>query len=185
MFRSLALRLERGLLYNAIRLTRIRGASEKVARGFALGLIVNLFPTFGFGVLISGFVARVLGGNLVAGVVGGATLTFVWPLLFYLNIRIGGLFYQPLLTVADLDDVTERTMNALVWGKTFMMGAILNSLVLGLGVYLLLRLLYSQTRPTALAYFRRHAKEHQRRFRRGRMRPRERRGFSGNSGHPR
>lgn len=165
MFRSLLLRVERSFLYNAIRLTRIRGASEKVARGFALGLIVNLFPTFGFGVLISGFIARLLGGNLVAGVVGGATLTFVWPLLFYWNIRTGAWFYQPQVLIADLDDVTEKSMSLLLWGKTFMVGAILNSLALGLTVYVLLRLLYHQTRPVALAYFRRHAKDHQRRFR--------------------
>jgi len=35
-------------------------------------------------------------------------------------------------------------------------------------VYLLLRLLYEETRPAVLAYFRRHARDHQRRFRRRR-----------------
>jgi hypothetical protein len=165
MWRRCFFRLERSGLYNAIRLTRIRGASERVARGFALGLVVNFFPTFGFGVLVSGFLARVLGGNFVAGLVGGATLTFAWPLLFLLNIWTGGFFFPPHVRVEELADVTEKTVNALVWGWTFTAGAVLNSVVCGGVVYLLLRLLYEETRPAALAYFRRHARDHQRRIR--------------------
>lgn len=154
--------------YNLIRLFRIRAASEKVARGFALGLVINFFPTFGFGVLISGFVARFLGGNAVAGFVGGAVLTFFWPVLFYLNIRTGGLFHQSPINVVEVGDVTEKTIDALVWGKTFMAGALLNSLGVGLFVYYLLRLVYAKIRPRALTYFRHHAKIHQRHFRRRR-----------------
>jgi hypothetical protein len=168
MWRDCWLRFERGVLFNAIRFTRIRGASEKVARGFAVGLMVNFFPTFGLGVLISGFCARLLGGNLVAGMVGGALLGFSWPLLFLLNIWVGGLFYRPPVILDELADVTEKTMSALVWGRTFTVGAVLNSLVVGALAYLVLRLLYEKTRPAALAWFRRHAREHQRRFRRRR-----------------
>ena len=168
MWRDCCLRLERNLLYQAVRLTRIRGASEKVARGFAVGLVVNFFPTFGFGVLVSGFLARVTGGNFVAGLVGGAVLSFSWPLLFLLNLWTGSLIYSPSIQINDLSEVTEKTMRALVWGQTFTTGAVLNSLVGGTVVYLLLRLLYEETRPAVLAYFRRHAREHQRRFRRRR-----------------
>jgi hypothetical protein len=165
MWHRLWLRVERGFLYNVIRLFRIRAASEKVARGFALGLIVNFFPTFGLGVLVSGFVARLLGGNAVAGLAGGAVLGPFWPLLFFLNLRVGGLFHRPPIVVADVDDLTENTMSALVWGKTFTVGAVLNSLLVGLLIYGVLRLLYAKIRPGMLAYFRHHAKDHQRRFR--------------------
>lgn len=164
-WRKLWLAVERYVVYNVIRLVRIRGQSERVARGFAAGLVVNFFPTFGFGVLISGAFARVLGGNVVAGVVGGATLNFVWPLLFYFNIRVGSLFLPSPIPVEDLDDVTETTMSALMWGKTFTIGALVNIVVVGLAVYLLLRLVYRSVRPAALRYFRRHAVDHQRRFR--------------------
>lgn len=168
MLFRLWLSLERCFVFNLIRLFRIRGQSERVARGFALGLIVNFFPTFGLGVLISGFVARLLGGNVVAGLVGGASMTFFWPLLFYLNMRTGSLFVRPPLVIDELDDVTEKSMNALVWGQTFTFGAVLNSMLAGLLMYLLLRLVYRQIRPGALAYFKRHSREHQRRFRRPR-----------------
>lgn len=151
-------------MFNVIRFFRIRGTSERIARGFALGMIVNFFPTFGFGVLISGFFARLLGGNAVAGFVGGATLTFAWPLLFYFNIKTGGLFHEPVLAIDDPDDVTPGTMDALMWGAAFTIGACVNALVAGLAVYCLLLLAYERARPLALVYFRHHAREHQQRF---------------------
>jgi uncharacterized protein (DUF2062 family) len=169
MWHKFWLRVERGFLYQVIRLFRIRAASEKVARGFALGLVVNFFPTFGFGVLISGFIARAAGGNAIAGLIGGATLTFFWPLLFYLNIRVGGWFYQPPIPVGQVEDVTKKTVEALVWGKTFMMGTFINIVVVGLAVYGLLRLLYARIQPDMLRYFRAHATDHQRRFGRQRL----------------
>jgi uncharacterized protein len=162
------LSIERNVLFHSIRLFRIRGQSERVARGFAVGLVVNFFPTFGFGVLISGFVAKFAGGHPIAGIAGGAMLTFFWPVLFFLNIRMGGVFVSPPVVVEDLEDVTEKTVGALVWGQTFMVGAVLNSLLVGVTAYVMLRLIYRQMRPGALVYFRRHARDHQRRFRRPR-----------------
>ena len=159
------LSVERCFVFNLIRLFRIRGQSERVARGFALGVVVNFLPTFGFGVLLSGFVAKLFGGNAVAGLVGGASLTFFWPILFYLNIRTGSLFVRPPVVIDDLEDVDEKAMDALVWGQTFAYGAAVNGLLAGLLAYLLIRLVYRQIRPGALAYFRRHARDHQRRFR--------------------
>lgn len=156
---------ERCCVFNVIRLFRIRGQSERVARGFALGFMVNFFPTFGFGVMVSAALARLLGGNLVAGLVGGALMTFFWPLLFYLNLRTGGMFVRPSVVIDELDDVTKKTMDALVWGQTFTLGAVINSALAGLTLYAALRLCYRQMRPGALAYFRRHTRDHQRRFR--------------------
>jgi uncharacterized protein (DUF2062 family) len=158
--------LERCFVFNLIRLFRIQGRSERVARGFAIGLMVNFFPTFGFGVVISGALAKLLGGNAIAGFVGGASMTFFWPLLFYVNMRTGSLFVRPPIVIDELEDVTRKTMDALVWGQTFTVGALVNSALSALVAYLLLRLVYRQIRPGALAYFRRHARDHQCRFRR-------------------
>lgn len=166
MLLRLLLSLERCFVFNLIRLFRIRARSEQVARGFAIGLMVNFFPTFGFGVVISAALARMLGGNAIAGLVGGASLTFFWPLLFYVNMRTGSLFVRPPVVIDELQDVTPKTMDALLWGQTFTVGALVNSALSGLVAYLLLRLVYRQIRPGALAYFRRHARDHQRRFRR-------------------
>lgn len=151
-----------------LRLFRVRDASERVARGFAIGLVVNFFPTFGFGVLISGFLARLCGGSAVAGLVGGALLTFAWPLLFFLNIRVGSLFVRSPVVVDELADVTEKTMSILTWGGAFTVGAILNCLLVGLLSYLLMQVVHRQLRPAIMERFRRLARDHQRRHRRPR-----------------
>ncbi len=146
--------IKRWFVFNSLRLLRIRGQNEKVARGFALGLIINFVPTFGFGVLISGFFARLLGGNVVAGLVGGATLTFVWPLLFYLNLKVGGLFFSPPIPIDDPDDVTSQNLDILVQGNAFFVGAVLNALMAGLGSYILFLTAFERVRSRALLSFR-------------------------------
>lgn len=158
-------RIERWMIYYVIRLFRIRSTTEHIARGFAIGLVVNFFPTFGLGMLISGFLAKAIGGSAIAGLVGGAVLSFAWPVLFYLNMRTGGIFVRPPVVVEDFEDFTPKVMNTVLWGKTFSIGAVVNSVLLGLAAYLMVLLLYHRVRPTVLGYFRQHAREHQSRFR--------------------
>jgi uncharacterized protein len=155
------LRLERFFIYYSMRLFRLRGSTERIARGFAVGLIVNFFPTLGFGVFISGFVARLLGGNLIAGVLGGLTLTFVWPFLFYLNMLTGG-WVRGRMIIRSPEELTDERMNALVWGQTFTTGAVLNSLAAGFLVYLLLYWLLINYRLRGLARLYKLMKRHQR-----------------------
>ncbi len=164
-----ALHLERGFVRHLLRFLRVRDSDERVARGFALGLIVNFFPTFGAGVLISGFVARLFGGNAVAGLVGGATLTFVWPLLFYMNFKAGSWFVASPVPVDDVSDVTEGSAEKLVWGWTFLVGSVVNAAFFGLLVYGLIRVLYGRARPALLARGRDFLRSHQVRFRRVRL----------------
>ena len=150
------------LLYQAIRFFRLRGTREKAARGFAIGLACNFYPTFGLGGILGAFLARLSGGSLVAGFVGGTTLVFIWPLIFYINIRTGALFFSPAIAIDDYEDITERTMNALLWGKTFAIGAVVNNLV-AIGVsYLLFLLMFERVRTPALKWLRervRHRKD--------------------------
>jgi uncharacterized protein (DUF2062 family) len=141
-------------LFQTIRFFRLRGTPEKLARGFAIGLACSFYPTFGFGGFLAAFLARVLGGNLVAGFVGGTVLAFVWPLVFFLNIQTGGLFLRPPIVVDDLEDVTEQTVNALVWGQTFALGAAINSLVAAVAAYLVFLLVFERIRPSALNWLR-------------------------------
>ena len=133
----------------------MKDASERVARGFALGVVVNFIPTFGLGVLISGFVARIFGGNVIAGIAGGASLTFFWPFLFFLNLRMGSLLVRPEIEVDDVADINEKSMNALMWGKSFIFGMSVNIVLFGLIAYLIVLFLHSRLRPAALAWFRR------------------------------
>jgi uncharacterized protein (DUF2062 family) len=76
-------RLERWFIYYTIRLFRIRSTTEHIARGFAAGLIVNFFPTFGFGVLVSGIALGVF-NDLVLSWVRRQAIDMRW------NVVIGG-----------------------------------------------------------------------------------------------
>ncbi len=141
-------------LHLAIRFFRLRGSQEKAARGFAIGLACNFYPTFGLGGFISGFLARMCGGDMIAGFIGGSLLALFWPVLFYLNIRVGSWFLRPPVAIDDLGDVTPQTVNALVWGQTFAIGSVLNSLIAGLTAYFLFLFAYEKLRPRALHWLR-------------------------------
>jgi uncharacterized protein (DUF2062 family) len=143
------------LLYQAIRFFRLRGTREKAARGFAIGLACNFHPTFGLGSILGAFLARLCGGSLVAGLVGGSTLAFIWPIVFHMNIRTGALFFKPAILVDEL------VCAAL--GKTFAIGAIVNSLVAILISYVVFLLMFERVRAPALKWLRervRHRKAH-------------------------
>ena len=153
--RTLGSRLRRGTKSMVLRVFRVKDACERVARGFALGMIINFIPSFGFGVLISGFVARLFGGNVIAGLAGGASLTFFWPFLFYLNLRMGSLFVRPDVEVQDVAEINEKSMDALMWGKSFILGMSVNIVLAGLLAYIAVFFLHARLRPAALAWFRR------------------------------
>ena len=87
---------------------------------------------------------------MVTGFFGGCLLAFFWPVLFYLNIRVGGLFIGSPIVVDELDDVTPQVVSALVWGKTFAIGAIVNCLITSVAAYFLFLLAYERIRPVAL-----------------------------------
>lgn len=157
MFSRIWQGLRRYFLLHLIRLFRARGKSEEVARGFSIGLVVNFFPTFGFGIVLSPALARLFGGNVVAGLVGGALLFFFWPVLFFLNVQTGSLFVKPPLLIDELEDVTERSIHTLQWGATFMTGAILNALVTGVVAYYLLLFIHRNYQHLALKHFRSQA----------------------------
>jgi len=161
--RSRIARVIRYFRYNAIRFFRIRAASERIARGFALGMIINFLPTFGFGVLISGFFARMFGGHTIAGLIGGASLTFAWPLLFIFNIRAGSWILQVESPEIASEDTIAKLLDQLLWGRAFVLGMTANMLGAGLAVYLVIRLLYRRIRPWAIAHLRRRVSRRPRR----------------------
>lgn len=140
--------------YYAISLFRVDDDSERVARGFALGSLINFYPTFGFGIVISGFLAGICRGNVLAGLVGGGLLTILWPLLFFLNMQVGDFFYRSPVVIDELEDVNESTIDALVMGKTFLWGATLNGLFFSLVAYGLVYYVHSRSRLRVLNWLR-------------------------------
>jgi uncharacterized protein (DUF2062 family) len=150
------------LLHQAVRFFRLQGSREKGARGFAVGLAFNFFPTFGTGAILAGFLAKLVGGNVVAGILGGSILAVFWPFLFYLNVRVGSWFIRPPIVMDDYGDVTPQTIGALVWGKTFAVGSAINSAVAVTVAYFAFLALYERIRPGALRFLRRKLRERRR-----------------------
>ncbi len=144
----------RALRLQAIRFFRLSGSSERGARGFAAGIVCSFLPTFGLGGFLAGFLAHLLRGNAVAGFLGGSILAPFWPLLFYLNIRVGSFFLRPALEIDDLGDVTPVTIDALVWGRTFAIGAAVNGTLAAVAAYILFLLAYDRLKAPALRHFR-------------------------------
>lgn len=155
-------RLKDGLLYQSARFFRLSGSRERAARGFAIGLACNFYPTFGIGGFIAIFLARLFGGNAIAGFIGGSLLAVFWPVLFYLNIKVGGILVRPPILVEDLDDVTPQTISALVWGQTFAVGCIVNSFLAGATAYFVFLAVYGRVQPLALHWVRKKLRERSR-----------------------
>jgi uncharacterized protein (DUF2062 family) len=151
--RSLINKAHRPMHYHALRLFRVRDGAERAGRGFALGMIVNFFPTFGFGFLISGVLAKLCRGNFIAGLAGGALLTPFWLVLFYMNMVVGGWLMDRVHPIT-LDQITEATVQKHVWGTTFLVGAGVNSVFFGLIAYGFVTWLMQEHRVAVLKKFR-------------------------------
>lgn len=146
------------LRLGTIRFFRLEGSRERAARGFAVGLTCNFFPTFGLGAFLSGFLARLVGGNMAAGFLGGTVLAIFWPLLFLANMRVGSWFVTPVIIVDELNEVTVKSVSTLVLGQTFAIGALINSVAAAVLAYFGFLFLYGRLQPHAQRWLRRRAR---------------------------
>lgn len=134
-----------------IKLLRIRDKAHSVAIGFTGGLLINFVPSFGLGPIISVGVAKLFRGNLVAGFIGGISLIWAFPILFYLNLMTGNLFI-PLKEHADVEYQSTIVQMGVYLGKSFLFGMLLNMIIFGILTYLLIYFLISKYRKRLLHY---------------------------------
>jgi len=66
----------------------------------------------------------------------------------------------PPVPVEGVADLTEKTLGKLLWGQTFLFGAVINSLVIGLISYVLMLLVYGKLRPALLEWSREFLRNH-------------------------
>lgn len=131
---------------------------SRVALGFAAGACVNFYPTFGFGVPIALFVAGIVGGTVPAGLLGDLIFKPLFPLMFYMDLWVGNKLLGK--GVHGL----KRTLIGLVkmhWpafviaGKSFLIGAIVNTLIFGGILFLLVYWAFSTHRRSLINLMRR------------------------------
>ncbi len=130
---------KRWLKYNLIKFLRLKGAPGKLALGFAVGAGINFYPTFGFGVPLAGLAAGLVLASIPAGVLGDVIFKPLFPVFFYLNLVTGRLFWSGRVREVDYfwPGLQHPTLSDLaVTGKIFFTGALINSLILGIVLYI-------------------------------------------------
>jgi uncharacterized protein (DUF2062 family) len=147
--------LKRQLKYNLIKFLRLQGAPRKLALGFAVGAIVNFYPTFGFGVVLAGLISALFWSNVPAGLLGDVIFKPFFPLFFYLNFKTGSLFWTNHIYKVEnfwRNIVHHRIETIAVIGKIFFIGALINSLILGVLIYLVVYFVVKRYRHNVLRW---------------------------------
>ncbi len=81
----------RSLRYFTKRVLRLSGSPHAIALGFAIGAFASFTPFVGFHIMISVFVALMVGGNILAaafGTIVGNPFTF--PFIWWATYELGG-----------------------------------------------------------------------------------------------
>lgn len=101
----------RGILYIYARIRRLPGSPHSIALGLALGVFMSFTPLFGLHVVVALLFSWLLGGNLVAAVLGTASgnpLTF--PLIAPLCIRLGNLLLGTRASEEAGEKITSQSL---------------------------------------------------------------------------
>ena len=123
-----------------------QGTPGERARGIAVGIFSGCFPFFGFQSLIGIFLASLFKGNHLLAIVGtwiSNPLTYL-P-LYWLNYKVGQLFFREENQSFDLSELTQSQMWDQGWIMTIriLLGSsvvgFIAAIVIGCTVYLLLK----------------------------------------------
>jgi uncharacterized protein (DUF2062 family) len=147
--------VKRPLKYNLIKFLRLKGAPGKIALGFAVGACVNFYPTFGFGIPIAVIAAGIFWANVSAGLLGDIIFKPIFPVFFYLNLATG--YYLLPGRGQNIHHVWRSLLNPTlkeltVVGKVFFTGAIINSLIMSVILYLFVYFIMVRYRQPALKW---------------------------------
>lgn len=153
------MKITRVIKYNLIRLFRLKSGPHQVASGVTIGFIPSWLPTFGLGPVLSVGMARFLKANTVSALVGCVLGTFIWPLLFFLNYKVGSLLLDRNTKVDELDEVEyidaiEHTYTGIVSshssGFIFLTGAMCNIVISSIFIYIMVYIVFKTYRVRIL-----------------------------------
>jgi len=136
----------------------IEDSPESIARGIGIGIFLGFTPLYGLKTLLALFLAVLLRGNKVAGVIGVNLHDVVLPLMpvvLGMEYELGfWLLSQPHHLPASLDLIHLRPHEWLRWTTFFNLGMpmLLGSLVMGIPfgclAYFLTRTVFARARRT-------------------------------------
>ncbi|MFC7681077.1 DUF2062 domain-containing protein [Paenibacillus sp. GCM10028914] len=158
-------RILRTLKYYFLTILRMQNSDHRIALGFSAGFFPCWYPTFGVDIIIAIALSRVIGGNMAAAILAATTGSMLWPLLFFINYKVGYLISHifsspPPIDLVDVihTPVPDRDYSVLAryfsklgdMGVNFLIGSAVNSLIFSVVLYFIVRFLLSQYRKPLL-----------------------------------
>lgn len=145
--------------YSTIENQILKERPYKVALGCALGIGINFFPTFGIGFAVAFVLAVVFKVNRASAAATSLLTGPLIPLMYALNLVIGGLILTPVAgnenlkefvisqysIILKLGNIQEKIFGFLeFFGSTFLLGAVVNAALFGTVFYFFVRYLLSK-----------------------------------------
>lgn len=148
----------RRLRFYILKLLRLEGAPAKVALGFALGACVNFYPTFGIALILAGFLAGITSSNVPAALLGDLLFKPLFPVMFYINLVVGDNLVSEKtqnLSLAWSKLLQLQSESFVILGKVFFIGALINTLVLGVILFTIVYKVFKNHRKKLARWFNR------------------------------
>jgi uncharacterized protein len=130
--------------YVVYRLRRLSASPHAIALGFAAGTFAAVTPYIGTHIVMAALLAWVIGGSMVASVLGtflGNPLTY--PILWYANYEVGNVLLGGKATTKDIDlsQGMFHSSFAQIWPilKPMSLGCVPVGLAVAAGCYFLVR----------------------------------------------
>jgi len=167
---NLLRKLKRAVKYNLFQLLRIKKGAHQVALGFVTGFFPCWFPTFGAGAALSIGITKLIRGNILASIISAGLGSILWPVLFFMNFKVGGIWGNLKLKhdkTGMINDITQDEINVEYldtvdninnWnqlGIEFLVGSIINSILFTTLGYFLIMLILQRYRSALLLMMRR------------------------------
>jgi len=121
-----------------LKLVKSRGSLHQIALGFAIGVFIGVFPTFGLGLIFTSALAVIIRFNLPASIIGGAVSTnpLTTPLCIAASYKIGELITGTKINLKITDsEFVYYVSNFKKFGLNFMIGNFVLSLCLSIISY--------------------------------------------------
>lgn len=137
MKRSHPVRLQRWLKFRYIKLTRAKGGPAKVARGFSIGIAVEMFtlPTFGLAALLILPLVYLLRASLPGALIGFVFGKIIYIPMAFLN-HLVGTWVVPQTWHEHLGILPGWLRTVVDSALDLIVGGMIDGLLLGLVLYL-------------------------------------------------
>ncbi len=136
--------------YLTIETQIIKDKPRNVALGCAFGIGINFFPTLGIGFIFAFLLAVIFRVNRASAAVTSLITAPLIPIMYALNLVIGGLILTPVTgkenlvefvidqysILLKLGNINEKIFSFLeFFGSTFLLGAALDAAIIGIATY--------------------------------------------------